>query len=176
MGVVDVVRRDQDRPPRLPQVGEDAPDSRGRCAVEPAERLVQKEHARLAGQGARDEDPLALAARKLAEKGPGLSFQPNQLERLVGAPTARQREPAVPRRIGIGAHRRDVERRDGEVEPCALGLRDVGDTSLDLDGAGAARKLAKERPEEARLAATVRPQHGDDLARVNMEVDLGDRI
>ena len=51
VGVVDVVGRDQDRAPRLLQVGEDAPDPAGRSAVEPAERLVQEQAPAPRGPG-----------------------------------------------------------------------------------------------------------------------------
>ena len=61
-----------------------------------------------------------------------------------------------------GAHQRDVERADGEVQPGALGLGHHR-AALRLDLAGQRRQLAEQHAEERRLAAAVGPEDRDAL-------------
>ena len=162
--LLDVVGGDQQHAALGAQVVEDPHDRLLAGLVDSRERLVEQQHAGVLDERAGDQHALALAARQRAEAlarvlGEADALQRSARQRAVGGGHA-----PVPRRARIGAHQRDVERADGEVQARALGLRDVRCRAGDRDLAGDARKLAEQGAEQRRLAAAVGPEHGDGLA------------
>ena len=152
-----------------------------RAAVHRGERLVQQQHAGIAGQRARHCDALLLAARELA--------RPSLLETR----DVRLREPRP--RLCIAFRGRPVEERAGDVlerrqvrkEPVVL--RDVADGTLASRPVDAVRRVEPDvvverdattawpqqpgdRAQQRRLAAARRADDADDLARGEREVEV----
>ena len=67
-GEVEVVGRHDDGEAVTGEVGDDQGQLHPAGDVEERRRLVEDEHGRLLGEGAGDEDPLALAVGQLAER------------------------------------------------------------------------------------------------------------
>ena len=108
-----VVRDEEDREPESgPQLDEHVEHLVAHRNVECGHRLIEDQRPRLAGQGARDGDALALAARKLAREASEEVAVPSQADRgeQLGDPP--------------GAHRSFVEAVHGER------LRDRGEDAL----------------------------------------------
>ena len=82
-----------------------------------------------------------------------------------------RRTGAPPRHARERPHERDVERGHRVVEPRALGLRDVPVRAGTGDRPANRRQLTEQHPEERRLAAAVRAEHADPLARAQLEGD-----
>ena len=152
-----------------------------RAAVHRGERLVQQQHAGIAGQRARHRDALLLAAGELARPP------------LLETRDVRLREPRPRLRIAFGG--RPVEERAGDVlerrqvrkQPVVL--RDVADGTLARRPVDAVRRVEPDvvverdattawpqqpgdRAQQRRLAAARRADDADDLARGEREVEV----
>ena len=147
--------------------------------VECGERLVEQQHRRLGDQRARDGHALALAARQLVRKAPAEALQADVLQRLGDAArdVARRRlrhlqregDIAVHAHVGKqrvalehGAHRARLGRAVGEIDPVEEDLARVGQVE------------AGDHPQQRGLAAAGWAQQGEELARLDGEVDTVD--
>ena len=105
--------------------------------VERAERLVEQQHARVAGERAGERDPLALAARELRRPGVGEVRDPEALEQVWAVALAG--EPHVP--------------RDREVweQPVVLGeVPDASSLRAEMDAVLRRRATARRRARSVR--------------------------
>ena len=111
--------------------------------VQSREGLVQQQELGVLDEPARDQHPLALAAGEITECVVGPSGDTHPFEGITRQLAVRASGPLPPRQPRKRAHQRDVERRDGEVEPGPLGLRDCRRPPMNLDGAAHRAKLAE---------------------------------
>ena len=173
-GALDVVARHEQRPALGAQLLEHAGDQRGARRVDPRQRLVEQQQARVLHERACQQGALALATGELAEARAGAVGEADALER------GRSRRPVGPARRQPPAsarerpHQRDVERGDREVEPGALGLGDVGGAAGAVDAPGLRSQLAEQYAEERGLAAAVGAEHADGLARLGLEAHVAE--
>src|SRR5580700_8475134 len=147
--------------------------------VERAERLVEQDQARLQHERARNADALAHAARQLRRIGAGEVFESHEGQRIVDAAAY----------LGLGdaaaaqAERGIVPyRQPGEA---GVLLEDDANTFGDFaaDRLAFERHRARGRPlqagehfEERRLAAARRPDHGEELALAQVQIDRPERV
>ena len=170
---LDVVARHEQRPALAAQLGEERRRSAGRS---PGRRPPAARRAAARARPARARAPAARAGagrpRARRRACPPVRREPDALERRArrGAVGAARRQPPAP--VRERAHQRDVERAHREVEPRALGLRHVGGPAAQRDAARERLELAEQGAEERGLAAPVRAQHADGLARVDRERDI----
>ena len=149
--------------------------------VEVGERLVEEEDLRLAHQRPADRHALALAAGEL--RRPPVE-QPLELEHrgdLVGALLDERL-----RRLGDAQAEGDVLRhRHMRVERVgledhgdpALGRRHVGDVGAgDMDGALGHRLEPGDHPEQRGLAAAGGPEESAELAAIDGQIEVLDRL
>ena len=137
--------------------------------IERAERLIQKEDARLCHQGAGERHALLLTAGKLVDVPPRQFADPEPFEPVHGRP--------APRRLVHLAHPEpelDVleDRHEGEeceglpdqrrVPPPGLQLVHAHAVQPNLPGAGPVE--TGDHAQGRRLAASARPHEGDELA------------
>ena len=125
--LLDVVGGDEQRAALVAQLAQHRLDARGARRVDARERLVEQQHARVLDERAGDQHALALAAGERAEARAGARRRARRARAPASAVVAlRAAEPAVEGRAVVGAHQRDVERVDGEVQPGVVGLGHVG--------------------------------------------------
>ena len=92
VGLLHVVRREQDRQPVPVEVAEDPPEVDSRLRVDPRGRLVEEEHLRPVGERAGDHQPLREPARELEHHRAGTLGEGELVEQLVGPRRASRRE------------------------------------------------------------------------------------
>src|SRR5262249_5330685 len=172
---------------RPPDAGDQLADLLGEERIEVGGRLVVEDELGVDGEGARDGGALAHTARQV----------PRQLGLRAGQLHLLERVPDPPRHLGRGRlvmlaqPQRDVlghgERRQ---EGCALedhrdakGLlagrvREVAleRDAADLDAAGVGALEADDLAEQHRLSLPALSHDGDQLARLDLEVDSGEHL
>ena len=183
LGLLDVVRRHQDRRPLGAQQVDQRPQLLAHLRVEADGRLVEQHEARLVHQPAGDQQPPAHAARQLVHARVAAVAEVGQLERaLHGRPAL-----AAPEPVEIGEHdqvlldrQRRVEvvelRHDAALRAGELGLRGQR-VAEHADLALVGDRLRREHLHRRRLARAVRPEqpHARALGQVEVEVvDGGD--
>ena len=171
----------QRRPALGAQPRQELEHDRAGGAVEVAGRLVGEQQRRLGREGARQRDALLLAARELrrvvvsalAEADARRAVARAAVERL-GAAGELERQEDVLERGQVGEQ---LERLEDEADAAAAQERQLvlGER---LDRRAVDPHLALARPvepggeaEQRRLAASRRPEHGDELAARDREVD-----
>src|SRR5262249_25958589 len=151
---------------------------------EAVERLVEEQEARAARERLRDQEPLLLAARELADRlarGGGRARQGGHPVR----PRSRPPAPPGPRGGGAPARPREAGADEGDAAGAragveAVALREVADLAARLAGRPTEhrgvprneRKEAEHGPDQRRLACAVRPEHGDELALADRDRHL----
>ena len=147
--VLVVVRDEQRREPELvQQLLELASHRHLRVRVEGRERLVEQQHARVAGKRAGERDPLALTARELGRYAPGKVRDAEPLEELVGAAAAAVGD--------VLAH--------GHVREERVLLEDEPDPALARAG-GRALPPSRTRPRRRARSGRRRPHEPGDRAQ-----------
>ena len=155
---------DERRPVGLAQqLLELRPDLSAGVSVEGGQRLVEQQHGRIGGKGARERDSLALAAGQLSRLRVGERCQAEPLQ---------QGDPSLPAELHVFADGQVGEERvllkheahrpflGREREP-ALRV----EPGVPVDGDPAARRLKPgDRPEQRRLPRAGGPDERDDLA------------
>ena len=145
--------------------------------VERAERLVEQQHARLDGEGARERHALALAARELRRIAVGEAVELHEREQLVDA-----RADLVLRPLADLEPERDVAAH-GEVLERGVVLEDEADAALlrhdvrdvvvaDHDPADVGHLEAGDDAQQGRLAAAARPEQRGERAVRDLDVDI----
>ena len=121
-----IVRRDEDDVPVVPQLPQERDDRRLCVHIHPGEGLVQQDHPPALGQRPGEKDPLALPARQFADL-PFAKLQhadpPQAL--LRDAPVLRPRGPHKIH-VTVPAHQHHVPHADRKTPIDLLGLRHVG--------------------------------------------------
>ena len=173
-GVERVVRHEHGRPAVGAQPGgEGRPDLRPQLGVEGREGLVEQEQARVGRQRPREGDPLGLAVREPGRPRRGEVERPERVELRVGASGgSRALDAAAARTEGdvgpggevgeeqvVGRQQADASQRRVDVDAVA---RPRGPVDPDVPRVQADEP--RQRVQRRRLARTVRPEHGDDLA------------
>src|SRR4051812_2762340 len=148
-----VVARHEHPAPAGPELGEQPLDQAGARGVDPRQGLVQQQNARVLHERSRDQRPLALASRELAETDVGLVGQAHAVERVAGGGAVGARRGKPPAAPGERAHERHVQRRHREVQACAVGLRHICGPSAHLHPAGHRLELPQQSEKQRRLAA-----------------------
>ncbi len=144
--------------------------------VERRERLVEEEQPRLDREGAGERDALLHAARQLVRVTVGGISEADELEQLEC--------PLPPVAVTLLADAQpELDVPDSRhVREEAVGLEDHADVALvgryardvlvvDQDPARGRPVEARDETESGRLAATGRPEEGDELAGADVEID-----
>src|SRR5581483_703343 len=168
---VHVVREEQDGERALPADSvEQRSDRQLVRQVEAVERFVEEQQVRLADECLRDQQPLLLTARELADRTLGEALGPHDANRLRDA-----------RCVGIAPRQRHAETRSVDAEPDEIDaanarrgiegvpLRQVADFTVHDRATRREGKQPEQRFEQGRLARAVRAEHGDELARLDRE-------
>jgi hypothetical protein len=152
--------------------------------IEEARRLVEQQDRRLLGEGAREDDSLALARRQLVDRSRGEVQRAAALERLARDRQVPRRLEGEPGQVRMSPHEDDLESAEREVEARLLRHdRDATGDRLarqgaqvvaeDRDAAGIPTDHPRESAHQGALAGAVRPQEPDDARRRKREVDAG---
>ena len=177
LGLIQVVRGEQDRLAERAQVANRLPGRPPRAGVEARRRLVEEDQLGIADQAEPEVEPALLAARQAARAGVLLLLQADELDHLVDV--ARRVVVAGEDAQALAHGQRGVERRrlqdDAEpVAPCAAGALRVD--SEHLDAAAVSLAVALEDLDGRRLPGAVRAEQPEDLARCDLEVDPPHRL
>ena len=133
--------------------------------VEPLRRLVEHQELRPAHQRLRQQRPLELPARERRELPPPELGDAHPLQRLRPLPPRRRRRAPRKRATVIGSVAVDRELLRHVADPEARRAHDPPRV----------RPLgADQQAQQRALARAVRPDHGDDLARLERQVDAGE--
>ena len=173
LGLVEVVRGQQDRRAERAQVADRLPGGAARAGVEAGRRLVEEDQLGVADEREPEVEPALLPARERAAAGAGLLGQADDLDDLVH----------VARALVVAAE--DLEAlADGQVRVERRGLEDdtdaaratpsgacAGSSAEHLDLAAVALAVALEDLDRGRLAGAVRAEQAEHLAGADLEVD-----
>ena len=143
--------------------------------VERAERLVEKEHARLGCERAREGDALALAAGQRSDGAVLETLEPDEPEQVADpsgdslgrVPAHAEPERDVPEDVAVRKERVILEH---EPDPTSMrGHRSEVD-AVEQDPAGVRLLQACDHSQERRLSRSARPEDRDDLAGPHVEL------
>ena len=148
------------------------PGRAARRRVEAGRRLVEEDELRVADQRERDVEPAPLAARELRRERVRLLVEPDERDRLVDVArfavvAGVELEALAHGQPRLGA--RLLQDGADAVAPGGVAVRRVDAEHADL--AVGARAEALEDLDRRRLAGAVRPEEGEDLAALDLEVD-----
>ena len=127
-----VVGRQQDDAPLIPQCLQDLYEAFLGARVNPAEGLIQQENACLLGQRPCDENPLPLPSRKLRHESRAMVPQAHTAQARVDKFAVSLAGPAEPSQSAAPAHHHNVRHGHGKPPVDALPLRHVGQRSASL--------------------------------------------
>jgi hypothetical protein len=130
---------------------------------------VEQQQLRVLHEATRDQHPLALAAREVAEGVAGAVIDADSRQGGVRDLSVKVAGASPPGQAGERAHQGDVEGGNGEIEPGALGLGNGGRAAIDLDRAAHGPQLAEEDAQQGGFAAPVGAEECDALAGVDFE-------
>ena len=149
------------------------------AGVQRRQRLVHQQYLGFHHQRACQCHPLALPARQLVGKLVRLVLHLYQAQHLVHPARAlvtgdllhAQAEGDVVGDLEVGKQRIVLKHH---ADSTSLG-RQAGDlVTADVDAAGVQRGQPCDGPQQGRLAAAGRPQQGDELAMLDIGVDVGE--
>src|SRR5262245_37922864 len=173
------------RAPRV-DLAEQVHDLERQIGIEVAGRLVGEDDDGIVHERARDRDALLLAARELERKRVHPVLQPHPLEHLERAALLlRRRHPQDARHerdvLQHGLVRQQLEVLEHEAERPAVGLhlprREPGEIPASDDEPPLVGNLLPEQePEERRLAGAAGPREEDELALVDAQRQLPERV
>lgn len=145
--------------------------------VERGERLVEQQHARLAGERAGERDALTLAARELADRFVGVGFEPHHREQFVHAAPrercfdTRDLQPVayICAHVEVGKERIALKHH-ADLAALDRQARDI--VVAECNGAaGIGRFEAGDDTQRGGLAATGRAEQHDRLAGGDRQID-----
>ena len=150
--------------------------------VERRQGLVEKEHARLDRQGARQRDALGLTSGEIAGAQAGAGAQPDALEPLMGLlPRLAARAAVAAQAEGDVVERAEIREEQIVLEDIAdrAPLRGNIDTRLcvlehppvESDAAFDQRHEPGQNAQESALPRSVRPKHRHHVARLHRQID-----
>ena len=171
----------------LLQLGDELVDLGGLGRAEGGGRLVHDQDAGVEVDGAGDRHRLALPAGQPPDGG--LEVGEPRVEAAHHAPRRRRHRRVVEgtgasedlpaeEHVGggvdiVGQRQRLVDRLDAE-RPGVTGVADRAGVTVDENLAGVGRMRTGQRPHQRRLACAVPTHEGDDLAGVDVDVDVVD--
>ena len=173
-GLLHVVGGEEHRPPARLQAFHDLPGLPPRLRIEAGRGLVQEEQLRVSDEGARQGQPLLLAARERAHLGVCLLFERHESQRLrdrqaAWIEAAEEREHLAHVQL-VG----ELRLLELDAQPAAQGeaiAPPVVPEHLDLSGVG--RPKPFEDLHRGRLARAVGPEHAETLGALHLEVEAG---
>ena len=149
-----------------------------RVYVDTGGRLVEDEQVRMRCKGLGQERTLLLSAREPAQDRPALVRETHPLDRLVDERAIAAPEEPSRHQAALD----DLANRDGCVDAELGSLREVANPSSSFELVcrfSEEERLASSRllepdgdAQKRRLAAAVRPCDGDELAGLDLEVDV----
>ena len=153
-----------------------------RLAVEVAGRLVAQQEQRIGDDGARDADPLFLAAGQFGRAVPGAVGKTDECQRRAGAaqPLGGRQVGQQQRQLDIalgGQHRQQVVGLEDEADVARAPAGEIGVAqpvdrqALDLDAARGRPVEAADQVEERALARSGRPHQRDVVTAGDVEVE-----
>jgi hypothetical protein len=175
VGLLEIVRRQQDRSSAGRQLPDRAPEQAARLDVHADGRLVEEEQAGIATHREREERALLLAAGELPVPAIGdrlESCEPKHgLQRQWRRVVARKQRDVLRDRQRF-RHARDLQ-QDSEPPPRSDALR----IAAEQDGSSLRRpREARQQADNRRLARPVRAEQRRDLAGVEIERDVAQRF
>ncbi len=181
VGLVEVLRAQQDRRPLGDQRPDDVPDVVARSRVEPGRRLVEEHQPRGHDDAGGDVKAPAHAARVVLDQPAGGLREAEGVEQLVGPRTHRRapeaEQPAdqdqvlPPREVLV-----DGRELAGEADAPRGPRRPRGRCRVRGPGfAGVGLQQRREHPDRGRLARAVGPEHAIDRALGDRQIDAVDR-
>ena len=178
VGLLHVVRGEDDRGAALRQVGDDPVQVARGARIQSARRLVEEEHLRVVEQRPREQQPLAHAGGERLGPAALRVGQADALENLLGA-RARQA-------VELAEQLEVLHRREALVQRGVLGDQvDLGANAFELAREVVAEhlRLAGRRPRAAgedaqrrRLAGAVVTEQAEDLTGLRIEGDAVKRL
>src|SRR5438046_5481051 len=193
--LVELERHEEHRAARVPLGDEPFVHELDGADVQTACRLRRDQHARVAGDLAREDHLLLVAAgeRACERLRPAAAYVvlAEQTARALDHAARIEPPPARERRLVVVVQRDVLRERELEHEPAPLAvLGYVPEPLLEADVRIRARQLlpadqystarrlaeARERVDELRLSVAVDARDADDLARVHLERDVAHRL
>ena len=178
-----LIMRDEDRRQSrlLMDVAQPAAQILAHARVKRAKRFVQKQHARLDGERARERDALTLAAGELRRKAAAKSVKLHELQKLRDA--RRDRRPRGTRASGTNSQTVADIVGDGHMFEERIVLKNHADMAVlhgqigrvlavEEDPAAIGRIEARDHPQQRRLAGARGSKQRDEFARLNVEADV----
>ena len=181
VGLVEVLRAEQDRGPLGDERADDVPDLVARARVEPGRRLVEEHQLRRDDEARGDVEPAPHAAGVVLDQPAGRVGEPEALEQLARA------------RLGLGPLEAQQPAEQDQVLAPGEVLVDGGELAGQADEAahrvglahdvvpeharraGVRAQQRREHPDRRRLAGAVRAEHAVDRAAAHGQVDAVDR-
>ena len=177
---VHVVGDEDDRRPRaLPPGVEQVDDAALGREVEGEQRLVGEDQHRVGDERLRDAQPLLLAAREPADGRIRVRRRADLVERGVDAGAILGAEAPEAPAVAVETEPHEVASAQDDVAVEDTLLRHVADAvaallrraSLHHDAAGGRLEQPEQDAEQRRLARAVRPEHGQQLAPLELEAE-----
>ena len=177
LGLLHVVRREEDGLAELAQAADHLPRGAARRGVEAGRRLVEEDQLRVADQRQRDVEPPPLSAGQRRGALVGLRGEVDQRERLVDLARSAvvagvEREALADAQAGLG-----LGFLQDDADPLAPARRRAPRVAAeDLDRRRRGLAEALEDLDRRRLAGAVGAEEGEDLAAADLQVDAADRL
>src|SRR5581483_11633820 len=172
LGLVEVMRRQQNRLAQRAQVEDRVPGGAARARVEAGRRLVEEDQLRVADQREPEVEAPLLPAGQRSHARVALLVEADERRHLFGVarPCVVAGEHAQALVHGEARVERAALQHDAHLlAPCA---RRVGGVDAEhLDAAAGARAVALKDLDGRRLAGAVRAEQPEHLARLDREVD-----
>src|SRR2546423_787845 len=177
LGLVEVVRRENDRLAEAAKRAQGLPGLAARVRVEAGRRLVEEDQLGVADEREAEVEAAALPTRKAANYLVSLLAEADQLDDVVYR--TRVRVVAGEQAQALGGcqrlvHRRGLEHDADLLAPAAAGKRGVD--AEHLDAAAVPLAGALEDLDGRRLARAVRAEQAEDLAALDVEADPAHRL
>jgi hypothetical protein len=177
LGLVEVVRGEQDGLAEIAQRAHDLPGGAPRRRVEARRRLVEEDQLGVADERQREVQPAPLAARESARAAVGGLLQAGQLDRLLHAAGGGVEAREVLDRLAHGQVRVGAAALEHDADPAAqLGRAQGRVVAEHRDLAAVAVAVALEDLDGGRLARPVGPEQAVDLAAADRERQAADGL
>src|SRR6266850_2505386 len=172
LGLVHVMRRQEDRPAAASQVPDDLPELPPRLGIEARRRLIEEEEIGIADEGAGDGEALLLPARQVGHPGFSLLEEADLLHDLRRGPPFPVERPEQSDRLLHGQLVGELGLLERDADPLSqVAVIPSPPEAEHLDLAAARLEDPLEDLDRRRLACAVRPEEPEALARAHLEVE-----
>jgi hypothetical protein len=174
LDLLEVVRRQEDRPATGARFGDEREELALHQGIETGRRLVEDEQRLVAHEGRNDGDLLAVAARQLADRDRRVELEP--LGELPPRAPLQPPERGQEIELRAGAELTEITGVAPDVGQASVDRRRIApDVETEDRGPPSGRTEEPEQgPDRRRLAGAVRPQQAEDLALPDAERQLDD--